>query len=353
MYNFDVFDQARRQYSIPDLPFLDAQRKKTFSEKPYQGLKVLHNIPLTLAAVFKIEALALGGAEVTTTCIKMLPPEERAIDLLKQANVKVQLEHDFDEEFDFHLDCCGELLDLTPPKIGAIELTQTGTQLYKIASLTYPMISVDDSRLKILETFFGTGDGFYRALYHLVGAEMLNKPVVLFGYGKVGQGILYALRKFTNNITVIDVETYPAPYPSDVNYINAQNKLLVKQAIANAWCTITATGVRNLISGYYGFKKEDFGACLLINMGADDEYGNDFEQDEVVFNKKTFNFSLDQPTALRYLDPVFYSHNLGIDLILSKKIPNGYNPFPELVTNAILEKWQSIYKENINHALIL
>lgn len=353
MYNFNVFEEARRQYSIQELPFLDDHRKQAFIEKPYQGLKILHNVPLTLATIFKIEVLALGGAEVIATNIKILPPEKRAIDLLKQANVRVQIEHNFNEKFDFHLDCCGELLDLMPPRIGAVELTQTGSKLYKESTLSYPVISIDDSNLKVLETFFGTGDGFSRALYQLAGIEMNNKPFVLFGYGKVGRGIVYALQKFTNNITIIDIDKNPAVSLSGVNYINAGNKSLVKQAIAKAWCTITATGIKGLLTNYYGFKKENFGSCLLTNMGADDEYGDNFESSDVAFNKIPFNFSLDYPTALHYLDPVFYAHNKGIDLILSKEINKGYNPFSFALTNSILEKWQKIYSENINQALML
>lgn len=351
MYNFNVFDAARKQYDIPALPFLDAHRNQTLAEKPYQGLKILHNVPLTLATIFKIEALALGGAEVIVTTIKALPPEKRAIDLLEQANFKVQINHDFDEVFDFHLDCCGELLDLKPPKIGAVELTQTGSKLYQNQSLTYPVISVDDSELKILETFFGTGDGFSRALQQMVGTKMQNKPFVLFGYGKVGQGILYALKKFTNDITVIDIQ--PTLSIPGVRYIDAGNKSLIKQAIANSFCTITATGVKELITNYFGFNKEDFGSSLLTNMGADDEYGNNFETTDIAFNKMTFNFSLEYPTALHYLDPILYSHNIGIDLILNKSINNGCHPFPAPLASSILSKWQNSYGETLNHPLML
>ena len=352
MYDFSVFDNARKLYSIPELPFLDAQRKQVLAEKPYIGLKILHNIPLTLGTVFKIEALALGGAEVTATCIKILPPETRAIELLEQAHFKVQIDHHFEDQFDFHLDCCGELLEIKPPRMGAVELTQTGSKLYQNATLSYPMVSIDDSNLKVLETFFGTGDGFSRAIYQLAGTTLQDKSFVIFGYGKVGQGILYALKKITNNITVISLNIDSTTRQSGVTYIDATNKSLIKKAIINAWCTITATGVCGLITNYYGFKQEDFGSSLLTNMGAEDEYGDNFKQEEIAFNKKPFNFSLEYPTSLHYLDPIFYAHNAAIDLILSKEMNTGYNAFPEYFTNSILDKWQSIHQENITQALM-
>ena len=63
------------------------------------------------------------------------------------------------------------------------------------------------------------------------------------------------------------------------------------------------------------------------------------------------NFSLDEPTAFHYLDPVFYSHNLGVDLILSKQISHGYHAFPDDLAQGILHKWQGIYNENLDEAL--
>lgn len=351
MYDFNLLKQARETLPANSMPFLEAHREHMQHEKPYQGLTILHNVPLTLATVFKIEALALGGAVVTTTSPSFFPVEKRAADLLRQAHFKVQTEHQFHETFDLHLDCCAELIHLPSPKLGAVELTQSGSKLYQSVSVNYPVISVDDSKLKILETFFGTGDGFYRALHQRVGNDLHNKSFVIFGHGKVGRGIVYALKQFTPHITVIDIESNLTARSPGVHYIDANNTVLIKEAIANTFCTITATGVKNLISDFYAFDKTDFGTSMLTNMGADDEYGPNFELDDVVFDKRAFNFSLTEPTAFRYLDPILYSHNIGVDLILSNQVNSGYNPFPQDLAHNILDEWQSIYNENMDEAL--
>ena len=351
MYDFTAFDKARERYNVPPLPFLDSARDRAREERPYQGLKILHNVPLTLVTAVKIEVLALGGASVTSMSTSFFSPEKRAVDLLQQAKLTIDLQPDSVTEFDFHLDCCAELLSRRAPKMGSIELTQTGSKRYHQALLDYPVLSVDDSKLKILETFLGTGDGFARALYQRVRDDMRGKAFVVFGHGKVGRGIVHALKQFTQDITVIDVETKQAARCPQVRYIDAKNKALVKEAIANAYCAITATGIKHLISEYYGLKKRDFGDCILTNMGADDEYGDYFDTSDVAFDKKPLNFSLEEPTAFHYLDPVFYSHNLGIDLILSKQISHGYNAFPHDLAQGILQKWQGIYNENLDEAL--
>jgi len=349
MINISAFEVARQKCQTHDMPFLAEMLMQVKNDKRYKGLKILHNSPLTIEAVIKIETLVVGGADVTARCLTLIPPREEALEILKAANVRLQLEHVFDGEYDFHLDCCGELIDARPPKIGAVELTQTGGELYRRVRPSYPMISTDDSVVKVLETFFGTGDGFTRALYEITGKEMYDKPYVIFGFGKVGQGILHSLKKITRDITVIDINQHvmnEMAYPN-VKFINGTKKESIKQNIKKPYCIVTATGIKNVISQYYNLDKEDLGESILANMGAEDEYGENFLQTDVLFDKKPLNFSISEPTTMKYLDPVFYAHNLGIDIIQSEKIQHGYNSFPNDISLAIIKKWQEIHKERL------
>lgn len=349
MINHSAFEVAHKKYKNSVMPFLTELLTKAKQDKKYQGIKILHNTALTIEAVLKIEPLILAGADVTVSSIKLLPPQEEALKILQAANVKINLEHQFNEKYDFHLDCCGELLQAQSPKVGGVELTQTGSEIYKQANIAYPLISVDDSSIKFLETFFGTGDGFIRALYKFAGKEMYDKPYVVFGFGKVGKGIIHALKKCTDNIaTIVDVDPTVVSKKSfpNVQFIHGNEKDKVKEAIKKAYCVVTATGVEGVISKYYSFKKQDFGNALLANMGADDEYGKNFIESEVLFEKKPLNFSISEPTTMKYLDPIFYAHNLGIDLLLSRRMQNGYHSFPDNISNMILEKWQKFHEES-------
>lgn len=350
MINFNAFEMAHRKYKEKEMPFLTELLNRAKKNKIYRGLKILHNTPLTIEAVLKIEPLVIGGADVTVSCIKQLPPQEEALQIIKAANIKLQIEHVFDEIYDIHLDCCGDLINTHFPIVGAVELTQTGSEIYKNANINYPVVSVDDSSIKFLETFFGTGDGFIRALHEFLGDEMYGKPYVIFGFGKVGKGIAHALKKYTNKIsTIIDIDSsaFDEQTYSNVNFINGSEIDSVKYAIKTAYCVVTATGVENVISKYYDFNKKDFGEAILANMGADDEYGKNFKKDDVLFEKKPLNFSISEPTTMKYLDPVFYAHNLGIDIILSGKMQRGYNRFPKDISDSILDRWQEIHRENV------
>lgn len=347
MVNFSAFEVVHNKFGRKDAPFLTRLCDEVYSKQPYKGLKILHNIPLTLEAVLKMEPLLLGGAEVTASCITSLPPNEDAVNILKAANIPIQIEHKFDSEYDFALDCCGELVDVIVPKIGAVELTQTGSEIYKNSRCGYPVISIDDSELKYLETLFGTGDGFVRAIRSVGDQEIYDKKFVLFGCGKVGIGIVYALLKFTDNIVVIEKNKSQIELLSrkGIKCIRDTDIDRIKVEIKNAYCVVTATGIKGLVSNFYGLKKENFGNSILTNMGADDEYGDNFHTSHVFFDKKPLNFAISEPTAIKYLDPVLYAHNVSIDLILSQKTTPGYHAFPDDLAQKILVQWSNIYHE--------
>jgi adenosylhomocysteinase len=349
MINAKAFDIARKKFLLREMLLLKEAKQLCIEKKPYQGIRILHNVPLTISTIFKIEMLALGGADITVTSIKQLAPDDNSIAVLREANIRLQIEHDFKEDYDFHLDCCAQLAHLKPPKIGAVELTKTGSVIYKARDCSYPLISVDDSNLKYIETFYGTGDGFIKALLHSVGLEIENKKFIIFGFGKVGQGIAYSLRKYTRNIHIVDInETMLQLASKSVHsYSDGKNLAEIKKLIKDAYCVVTATGVKNLMSNYYQFQKSDFGNTILTNMGGDDEYGDNFSPADVAYEKKPFNFSIPEPTDIKYLDPILYAHNIGIDHILAYKIKNGYHPYPPHLVKSILLKWEKVYNEKL------
>ena len=350
MIQFSAFEALHQRYKEEDRCFLSQACQQAHTEKPYQGLRILHNIPLTLETVLKIEVLLLGGAEVTASCITALPPSEEALALLRAAQVDVQIEHRFSGDYDFHLDCCGELIGIAPPKRGAVELTQTGSALYKKASLSYPVLSIDDSELKLLETLFGTGDGFIRALQASTHTVLYDKKYVIFGYGKVGRGVVRTLLRFTDNISVIDSaeSARQSALKRGIKYIDAREREKIKKEIQSAAFVVTATGVQHMMSDFYGFKKADFGDAVLTNMGAYDEYGKNFSAQDILFEKKPLNFAIPEPTTMHYLDPIFYAHNYAIDLLLAGTFAPGYHPFPSEIARDILKKWEALHHEELS-----
>ncbi len=349
MINFESFVSLHNIYPEKTRPFL-AKSCKEASRKNFKGLKILQNIPLTIEAVLKIEPLLIAGADLTVSCITSLQPHKKAIDILKAANVKVNIEHNFTEQYDIHLDCCGELADNIAPRIGSIELTQTGTNRYKELNPKYPVISVDDCDLKYLEALYGTGDGYIRAIKKNTDIDLHNKKFIVFGCGKIGKGVINAVLRYSDNIFVID------PDESALNFATARgikssygkNISQIKSEIKDAHFVVTATGIKDLLTDYYQLEKLDFGNAILANMGAEDEYGSNFSSDDVLFDKMPLNFSLEQPTQMKYLDPILYAHNKAIDILLSNNTTKTYQSFPQKEVNNILMNWAKFHDENID-----
>src|SRR5690606_6761384 len=137
-----------------------------------------------------------------------------------------------------------------------------------------------------------------------------DKTYMIFGYGKVGQGIASCLAHtgvHKANITIIEA-TETGKHLANLDgfcSLNIQKDLEnIKKILRTMDCAVTATGVVNSISNYLNY--EDF-SCVeyLANMGTHDEWGDAFPLNAILHNKHPLNFMLDYPTKIDYLDPIF------------------------------------------------
>ena len=339
--NVDVFKSVRNKIPTRDIFFLDQLINSMYKNTPYKGLKIFYNAHLTLSSMLQIEALIASGADVTITSTKYLKVDQLVVDLLIKANLPMRYCEDIKEKYecDVVLDCCAGLIDIATPKYGVVELTQTGIIKYQEKRQQYSIISIDDSSIKLLETLIGTSDGFLRGFHKLTNAGLHNKPCVVFGNGKVGKGIVNTLSRFTQNISIIeynfnnnitDTDKFPI-------YDIELNKKEINKCLKNAFCVITATGKKGIVSKYID-KKNFNDQQYLINMGSEDEWGDKFLDSEILNNKLAINFCLEFPTKLIFLDPIFYSQIIAIDSLLkSKKII--YSTLDEKIQLDIFIKW--------------
>jgi len=74
-------------------------------------------------------------------------------------------------------------------------------------------------------------------------------------------------------------------------------------------------------------------------MGVFDEYGNQFDNNEVLNNKQPVNFALTDPTPIQYIDPEFYAHNIAALALLNHSLPYQVNDFPQEIDQKIIKEW--------------
>lgn len=385
--------------------------------KPFAGKKILMNTHLTLITLTMIHALWIAGAEIEITSTQSLVvhgPEKGKFDSvtpLEEAGIRYYQDGNIPENrrvnyYDVTFDYGAELVGLVIPKQGSVELTRTDYNLYK--KISYPILDVDSSKTKKVETHFGTGDGLVRALIHYVenyvycikqrlqqietalttdiqpiertalvretqmlklglssimpSALFTQNKFVIFGYGKVGRGIAAALAGAgvnKNNVVIIDTAEAPIFHAIKDEFTNAiyldkqhdpdvMNK--IQSALANAFCAISATGIANVISDT--FPKDFFNKVVIkINMGTYDEFGRSFSEYEILFNKKPVNFILPYPTAVVYLDPVFKILLKSGELLLTTELTPGVHPIPEQLDTEVRLEWSSGIYGDRHHAV--
>lgn len=333
------FQDLFQHYTSDVAPFMHKMLAKCQASQPYKGFKIVHNVPLTQTTLLKIACLKAAGAELVVTNPSFMNEDRDAIRVLNNEGVPYMPLDLVKGEFDFLLDCGAELVDSCYAHKGIVELTRTGAMRYQHhTEFHVPIVSVDDTRLKCLETCLGTGEGVYRAITKLANIDLTNKKILIFGFGKVGIGIAYYFSKITSNLIVAEADSERLQIIEQRGYqsIDAKQAQLIEHAAEASDLIITATGLKDIISDNYhtgAFKDK-----LLANAGAEDEFGFAFDLSEVLADKKPVNFILKEPTLMEFLDPIFYAHNIAIDDALNNK-QTGFRPLDKKTDEEIVSQW--------------
>lgn len=307
---------------------------------------------MTMSTIIKLLPFIINKIPLFVSTPDFLGHDKRASDMLIAQGIPFDLDKSICAKGDIFLDCSANLLGLGTPR-GIAELTQSGASKYKDALTNIPIISIDDSKIKLLEAYLGTGEGFVRAFKEKISSDISKKHFIILGCGKVGKGIVKSLKEEGCECTIIEIDNKNEHFAKkrNVNYIFFNEIEEVNRAIRNAYCIVTCTGVKNLISDSPFLETVLSSDLILTNMGAEDEYGQNFPDDRVANKKIALNFALFEPTKLKYLDPVFYAHNLSIVLFLEGKVKPGFNPFPREYDLDILKQWSEYWKEDISEIL--
>ncbi|RUR16985.1 adenosylhomocysteinase [Legionella sp. km535] len=323
-------------------PFMHEQLGLWMSTRPLNGLRVIHHVPLVTNTVLKIACLLAAGAEVTVTNpSSFMLADPNVVFSLGLAGVRYveDMSTMLGEHFDVYFDCGAELYQaLGKPNIGAVELTGSGDQFYRCQSLDFPVISIDLTLTKQLETVFGCAESINLAVAQEKNINPAKLSWLIFGFGKIGRGLAYFCTQNHTPVAVADLcaEQRNAAHELNIPTIDPTDILNLKKAIISADIIVTATGRKSIMSG---FPREWFSGKILANMGIYDEFGDQFSAEDVLNNKKPVNFILQDPTPIKYIDPEFYIHNLASLMFLQNKMTNGIHGIPQELDRYIIQRW--------------
>lgn len=345
------FPEIWNRYPEIETQLLRESCQELSLSRPLSGITVLNNTPLTPETLYLVEGWLAAGANLLLTHTKFIRPhtEKYAREILSHNNLHV-IEHTDDMKdhtCDILIDCGGELCGHIKPRIGAVELTQSGTIVYRQANpQTYPVISVDDSDVKSLETMCGTGKGFVDGFENLTREKTQDHNFLVIGYGRVGQGVVRAIHSKGGRAFIVDVNPHVVAFARHQGLKACLITENFSHLLDASTVVVTASGVPHLLSSLkdkYNFEKK-----ILTNVGADDEYAPAFDKEEVLNSKIPVNFSLENPTDMHYLDPIFYSLQRAACALVSETWSPGYHALPQHISDDIINRWKVIHKEDIN-----
>jgi adenosylhomocysteinase len=171
---------------------------------------------------------------------------------------------------------------------------------------------------------------------------------MVFGFGKVGRGIVKYLLKETRFITIVEqsLEYVSHAKKMGINGLHVSETDKIQHCAREAFALVTATGQMNILSTYVNPKHCP--NAYIVNMGAEDEIGEGFQHEKILYQRKAINFSLKHPTLLHFIDPIFYAHNLSAQLLMENTLAGGYHAFPTYLDDLIIQLWNAYYPMDIS-----
>jgi adenosylhomocysteinase len=291
-----------------------------------------------------------GGGNILVTNSSQANNND-VINLLRSVGVEVQLNYHDATDYDYAIDV-GGTFSKNPPKSGISEVTRSGYHEYAKNGVKQAIINVDDSKLKLLETFFGNPKSVLRGINQFLGEPesfLKGKKLIIIGFGKIGRGIARLFQKYCD-ISVCDINSEILAKAQNLGfktYLITENNKTNSDFLIEKDIVITCTGFPQTITNY--FIKSALQGKLLINLGAVDEFGSDYTSEEVFMSKdRPFNFNLDPPTENHYIDAILAGHVEGLRYLATNNVSPGIHSLPENIDENLLKRFKEYNNEDIS-----
>lgn len=355
-----IFDEILNDaYEKREYPALSAFFAEWSGTRPFRALRVLVATPVFRNTLLEYRALIAGGADLVVGVAGGMPCDPGIVEVLRGNGIPViglqealemeaRCAESGDCAFDLILDCAGQF-SACHPRFGFVELTRSGVQFYE--KCEHPVYVADSGVVKRIETCLGTGEGYVRALAQLGydfcldsgtdgsldagrdtldsgtdGAPSGGKKFVVFGSGKVGQGIVLQLLRSGADVHVVtDCSQGANPFldANGVPVTDCNDLDAVASLVRGADFVVTATGVKGALDRPQVVEALLASGAVLANMGVEDEYGPGVPASRVLAEKKPLNFILEEPTHLKYIDASLALHAALGELLVNEARGSG------------------------------
>jgi len=262
------------------MPMLKQIRARYALDKPFDGLTIGVCCHLEAKTAVLCETLQAGGARVVACGSNPLSTQTAVTKTLTEGGIRVfgsygDSAQDYRHSLEAVLNCNPDLIlddggDLTALAHeldvqsirGGTEQTTTGVTRLRQLDLKFPVVAVNDSRMKYLfDNRYGTGQSVWTALMSLTNQIVTGKIAVVAGYGWCGRGIALRGKALGAEVIVTEVD----PIKALEARMDGFRVLPMSEAAYLGDFFITATGNRDVITAAHFAVMKD--GAVLCNAG--------------------------------------------------------------------------------------
>lgn len=266
---------------LPELmelfPLMEKLGKHLKEDGSLNGVKIGWHCHLTQLTLLTAEALVEGGAKLFLSEVNPATTDDEAVQGIRDLGAKVFTGENSPEKVlaespqlltDTGFVIIGKFLSMAPserPKsvTAASEITTSGIEkLRKISDLPLPVININGGLLKArIENYHGVGDGVVDLLRRLTGRSLSGLNSTVVGYGAVGSGVAFHLRKEGGIVNVVDND----PVRRLIAHFDGFSVNDLLTSLRKADLVVTATGKRHIIGETHWQAARD--GAIFLNVG--------------------------------------------------------------------------------------
>lgn len=246
--------------------------------RPWEGRTIAVNLHLTTISGALLKEMTLGGGTCVVSAASPATTDPGTVGMLRNLGIEVYtggdledrhlqvLSHDPDLLVDVGFDLIHAVLtrrrDLAPRIRGAVEITRSGITRLRASEPPFPVINVNDGRLKnAVENRHGVPAAIWQGVTEVTGMHLGGRRCAVVGYGPVGKGLATYGRAVGMGIEVVENQPIRRLYAHYDGFPTCG----IEQALERSQFIVTATGARNVITTEHLASARD--GLVLLNAG--------------------------------------------------------------------------------------
>lgn len=347
--------EQKIKWTKQHMPVMDIIDREFLESKPFKRLTIGACLHLTKETAILLMAIQDGGAKIVACASNPLSTQDDIVKYLKEERKmevygkKGMTKQEYDQGLlkvaqakpSYVIDDGADLHHLFHerkfeylPK-GGLEQTTTGVTRIKQMNLKYPILAVNDAKMKhYFDNFFGTGQSTIDGIIRATNILMAGKIFVIAGYGYCGSGLAERARGMGCNVIITEIN----PIKAIQAKMNGFRVMKMSEAAKIGDIFVTVTGSINVINRDHLLNMKQ--GVILANSGHFDVEIDVKSAKELGINiladGRLVNLACAEGHPSEVMDTSFAVQILGLEYIIKyKELKVGVHEIPDEIDQKI------------------